>query len=461
DEVHNYGHGKVESLAAFVETGIMFASCIWIVYEAVGRIVLHRHLALLPSLWPFAVLLVSIVVDFSRSRTLGRIARQHRSPLSPPTPSTSPPTCGPRWPSCSAWGPPTRANASPAPGWSTPTPSPLWWSPESSCASVGGLPTRPSTPCWTPRPPPTPPVTSRSPRTSYAPIFCTTSRPSPACSRWNACAPAAPAPTTSPTSPSACPATSPSSAPNSSPWPPRWPCSATCPPPTSSFTPYPPHRLRRASTTASAPLPPAVTSPFTRSVCNRSPGNSTTASILSCTSSSIWRSMRPCLCARPTSWSPHSRPRCAARSPPSPPSSPTSRASRPPSSAPPRWSATASWNSAYAASPPPSPRSSTSTRSTSPATAPASFLPPRTPRLPLPPRPASSLQLKTCNLQLAPFPSTPRYPATARCQTISPWPAYTPSSPRWKAHSNSTPPRSTTCSSTPNPPPTTAARGPL
>ena len=80
DEVHNYGHGKVESLAAFVETGIMFASCIWIVYEAVGRIVLHRRLALLPSLWPFAVLLVSIVVDFSRSRTLGRIARQHRSP---------------------------------------------------------------------------------------------------------------------------------------------------------------------------------------------------------------------------------------------------------------------------------------------------------------------------------------------------------------------------------------------
>jgi cation diffusion facilitator family transporter len=80
DDVHNYGHGKVESLAAFVETGIMLASCVWIVYEAIGRIVLHRHLALAPSLWPFAVLLVSLVVDFSRSRTLGRIARQHRSP---------------------------------------------------------------------------------------------------------------------------------------------------------------------------------------------------------------------------------------------------------------------------------------------------------------------------------------------------------------------------------------------
>jgi len=79
DDVHNYGHGKVESLAAFVETGIMLASCAWIVYEALSRILLHRHLVLLPSLWPFAVLLLSIVVDFTRSRTLGRIARLHHS----------------------------------------------------------------------------------------------------------------------------------------------------------------------------------------------------------------------------------------------------------------------------------------------------------------------------------------------------------------------------------------------
>jgi cation diffusion facilitator family transporter len=81
DEDHNYGHGKIESLSAFVETGIMFASCIWIVSEAVRRIVpsFHDHHDLRPSLWPFAVLLVSIVVDFTRSRTLGRIAREFRS----------------------------------------------------------------------------------------------------------------------------------------------------------------------------------------------------------------------------------------------------------------------------------------------------------------------------------------------------------------------------------------------
>ncbi len=79
DEDHNYGHGKVESLAAFVETGIMLASCFWLVTEAISRIVNHHHLALRPSLWPFAVLLCSIGVDFTRSRTLGRIAREYRS----------------------------------------------------------------------------------------------------------------------------------------------------------------------------------------------------------------------------------------------------------------------------------------------------------------------------------------------------------------------------------------------
>src|SRR5277367_3109590 len=29
DEVHNYGHGKIESLSAFLETVIMLASCVW------------------------------------------------------------------------------------------------------------------------------------------------------------------------------------------------------------------------------------------------------------------------------------------------------------------------------------------------------------------------------------------------------------------------------------------------
>src|SRR5207248_9484413 len=79
DEDHNYGHGKVESLSAFAETLIMLASCIWLVTAALSRIFFHHHLKLEPSVWPFWVLLFSIAVDFSRSRALGRIAREHRS----------------------------------------------------------------------------------------------------------------------------------------------------------------------------------------------------------------------------------------------------------------------------------------------------------------------------------------------------------------------------------------------
>jgi cation diffusion facilitator family transporter len=79
DEDHNYGHGKIESLSAFVETVLMLASCVWILTEAIRRILFHENLALAFSVWPFAVLLLSITVDYSRSRTLHRVAVQHNS----------------------------------------------------------------------------------------------------------------------------------------------------------------------------------------------------------------------------------------------------------------------------------------------------------------------------------------------------------------------------------------------
>ena len=80
DEEHNYGHGKIESLSAFVEIFLMLVSCIWIVTEAVRRLLHGTHLSLPLSIWPFAVLVFSILVDISRSRTLSRIARESGSP---------------------------------------------------------------------------------------------------------------------------------------------------------------------------------------------------------------------------------------------------------------------------------------------------------------------------------------------------------------------------------------------
>ena len=79
DEDHNYGHGKIESLSAFVETVLMLGSCVWILTEAIRRIFLQHHLGLTFSIWPFAVLVLSITVDYSRSRTLHRVAMLHNS----------------------------------------------------------------------------------------------------------------------------------------------------------------------------------------------------------------------------------------------------------------------------------------------------------------------------------------------------------------------------------------------
>ncbi len=78
DEDHTYGHGKIENLSAFVETGLMVISCIWITYEAIERIFFHPTVIKL-SLWPFAVLLTSIAVDYWRSRQLLIVARRHGS----------------------------------------------------------------------------------------------------------------------------------------------------------------------------------------------------------------------------------------------------------------------------------------------------------------------------------------------------------------------------------------------
>src|ERR1700761_5761433 len=79
DEEHNYGHGKLENLSAAAEALIMIGSCAWIAIEAVRRILHHTHLDLRWSLWPFVVLLLSIAVDYTRSRNLHRIAAQVRS----------------------------------------------------------------------------------------------------------------------------------------------------------------------------------------------------------------------------------------------------------------------------------------------------------------------------------------------------------------------------------------------
>src|SRR5699024_9384205 len=78
DSRHPYGHGKVESLSALAETGLLLATCVWIVYEAVRRL-LFEAAPVEPNWWAFAVVVVSLIVDISRSAMLRRVAREHRS----------------------------------------------------------------------------------------------------------------------------------------------------------------------------------------------------------------------------------------------------------------------------------------------------------------------------------------------------------------------------------------------
>ena len=38
DSEHHYGHGKVENLSALIETLLLLATCVWIIYEAITRL---------------------------------------------------------------------------------------------------------------------------------------------------------------------------------------------------------------------------------------------------------------------------------------------------------------------------------------------------------------------------------------------------------------------------------------
>jgi len=78
DSRHPYGHGKMENLAALVESTLLLAICVWVVWEAVDRLFFTPALVK-PSLWALAVMVVSIVVDISRSRLLLKVAKKYNS----------------------------------------------------------------------------------------------------------------------------------------------------------------------------------------------------------------------------------------------------------------------------------------------------------------------------------------------------------------------------------------------
>ncbi len=78
DADHQYGHGKIENFSAFIETGLLLLTCVWIVYEAIKRL-FFRHVEVEPSVAAFLVMFISIGVDAWRSRALKRVAVKYDS----------------------------------------------------------------------------------------------------------------------------------------------------------------------------------------------------------------------------------------------------------------------------------------------------------------------------------------------------------------------------------------------
>ncbi len=78
DDEHLYGHGKIESVSALVETGLLFLTSIWIIFEAIHRII-DKNFNIEITWYAFAIILISIIVDISRSRALSKVAKETNS----------------------------------------------------------------------------------------------------------------------------------------------------------------------------------------------------------------------------------------------------------------------------------------------------------------------------------------------------------------------------------------------
>jgi len=78
DKHHHFGHGKTENFSALLETILLIITCVWIVYEAINRLVSgNTHIEV--TIWSYIVVISSIIVDVSRSRALYKVARKYNS----------------------------------------------------------------------------------------------------------------------------------------------------------------------------------------------------------------------------------------------------------------------------------------------------------------------------------------------------------------------------------------------
>src|SRR6478735_2215776 len=76
DERHPYGHGKFENFSAFVETGLLVLTALYVIYEAFDRM-FFRSVHIQPSITAIMVLLVALASGVTRARALQPAARTY------------------------------------------------------------------------------------------------------------------------------------------------------------------------------------------------------------------------------------------------------------------------------------------------------------------------------------------------------------------------------------------------
>src|ERR1700759_4145853 len=79
DAEHHYGHGKIESVSALAETALLFLLSGVVIWEAAQRIMHPADHPVATTVWSFAVIIGSVVIDFLRARALSRVATETAS----------------------------------------------------------------------------------------------------------------------------------------------------------------------------------------------------------------------------------------------------------------------------------------------------------------------------------------------------------------------------------------------
>jgi cation diffusion facilitator family transporter len=76
DTRYTYGYAKFESIASLVEIILLFAVAAWVFNEGIDRI-FFKSVEPEITVFSFAIMFISIAVDFGRSRVLYKAARKY------------------------------------------------------------------------------------------------------------------------------------------------------------------------------------------------------------------------------------------------------------------------------------------------------------------------------------------------------------------------------------------------